>query len=80
MFQFLDELAAFLNSANPNWPKQTLMGLLMAHGAYHIAQIDQVNMKDLASEAKTWDEMKKHIYVIADALADGIVKQFPKKF
>jgi hypothetical protein len=75
-----DELATFLSSANPNWPKQTLAGLLMAHGAHHIAQIDQVNMKDLASEAKTWDEMKKHIYVIADALTGGIVKQFPKKF
>jgi hypothetical protein len=24
--------------------------------------------------------MKRHIYAIADALADGIVKQFPKKF
>lgn len=70
----------FLSSANPNWPKQTLVGLLMVHGAHHIAQIDQVNIKDFSAEAKTWDNMKKHIYVIADALADGIVKQFPKKF
>ena len=75
-----EEIATFLSSANPNWPKQTLVGLLMAHGAHHIAQIDQVNTKDFASEAKTWDDMKKHIYVIADALAGGIVKQFPKKF
>jgi hypothetical protein len=75
-----EEIATFLSSANPNWPKQTLMGLFMAHGGHHIAQIDQVNIKDLSAEAKTWDDMIKHIFVIADALADGIVKQFPKKF
>jgi len=75
-----EEIATFLSSANPNWPKQTLVDLLMAHGAQHIAQIDQVNIKDFSAEAKTWDDMKKHIYMIADALASGIVKQFPKKF
>jgi hypothetical protein len=75
-----EEIATFLSSANPNWPKQTLTDLLMAHGAHHIAQIDQVNMKDFSAEAKTWDDMKRHIYVIADALAGGIVMQFPKKF
>jgi hypothetical protein len=76
-----EEIAAFLSSANPkNWPKDALMGLLMAHGGHHVAQINQINSKDLAAEAKTWDDMKEHIYAIADALADGIVKQFPKKF
>jgi len=74
------EIATFLSSANPNWPKDALVGLLMAHGAHHIAQIGQVNINDFAAEAKTWDDMKSHIYMIADALADGIVKQFPKKF
>jgi hypothetical protein len=75
-----EEIATFLSSANPNWPKQTLVGLLMAHGGHHIAQIDQVNAKDFSAEAKTWDDMIKHIYVIADALTNGIVMQFPKKF
>jgi len=75
-----DEIATFLSSANPNWPKQTLVDLLMAHGAQHIAQIDQVNSKDFSSEAKTWEDMKNHIYMVADALAGGVVKQFPSKF
>lgn len=74
------EIATFLSSANPNWPKDAVLGLLMAHGAHHIAEIDQINSKDFAAEAKTWDDMKDHIYKIADALADGIVMQFPKKF
>lgn len=76
-----DELAAFLNSANPkNWPKDTLISLLVAHGGHHIAQIDAVVAKDYGAEAMVWENMKKHIYTIADALAGGIEKQFPKKF
>jgi uncharacterized protein YeaO (DUF488 family) len=74
------EIATFLSSANPNWPNDALVGLLAAHGAHHIAQIGQINSNDFVAEAKTWDMMKNHIYTIADALADGIVKQFPKKF
>ena len=75
-----DEIATFLSSANPNWPKPTLLAALAAHGGHHIAQINAVNGKDFATEAKVWNDMKTHIYVIADVLADGIVKQFgPKK-
>ncbi len=76
-----DEIATFLSSANPkNWPKETLLSLLIAHGGHHIAQIDAVMAKDYAGEAKVWISMKDHIDTIADALAGGIEKQFPKKF
>jgi hypothetical protein len=76
-----EEIAAFLNSANPkNWPKETLVSLLLAHGGHHMAQIDAVVMKDYGKEATIWEAMKNHIYTIADALAGGIEKQFPKKF
>ena len=74
------EIASFLSSANPNWPKDTLVSLLFAHGGHHIAQIEAFNAKDYAAEAQTWEAMKDHMYMIADALAGGIVKQFPKKF
>lgn len=76
-----DEIAAFLNGANPkSWPKETLASALLAHVGHHMAQINQFNSNDYAGEANTWEAMKKHMYVIADVLADGIVKQFPKKF
>ncbi len=75
------EIAEFLSAANPkNWPKETLLSALIAHGGHHMAQIDQISAKDFASEAKTWDAMKKHVDVIADVLAGGIVKQFPGTF
>ena len=75
-----DEIATFLSSANPNWPKSTILPALLAHGGHHVAQIDAIHKKDFATEAKVWNAMKMHIYVIADVLADGIVKQFgPQK-
>ena len=75
-----DEIAAFLSSANPNWPKATILAALAAHAGYHMAQIEAVNAKDFPAEAKTWEAMKNQVYTIADTLADGIVKQFPDKF
>lgn len=74
-----DEIATFLSSANPHWPKSTLLPALAAHGGHHVAQIDAIYEKDFATEAKVWNAMKMHIYVIADVLADGIAKQFGPK-
>jgi len=75
-----ESIAAFLSFANPNWPRDTLNALLLAHGAHHLQQIDAIGRKDFAAEAEIWGMMKHHMYMIADALAAGIVKQFPKKF
>ncbi len=74
------EIAKFLSGANPNLPFDTLNGLLLAHGGHHIQEIRQLQSKQYAEEARTWDAMKKHMYVIADALALAIAKQFPAKF
>ena len=74
-----DEIATFLSSANPNWSKSTLLAALAAHGGHHVAQIEAINGKDFAADAKVWNDMKTHMYVIADYLADGIVKQFAHK-
>ena len=74
------EIARFLSGANPNLPFDTLNGLLLAHGGHHVQQIQQVQSKQYAQEAQTWEAMRKHMYVIADALAAAIAKQFPKQF
>jgi hypothetical protein len=74
------EIATFLSGANPNLPLDTLRGLLLAHGGHHVQQIQQLHDGQYDKEAKTWSEMKNHMYVIADALAGAIAKQFPAKF
>jgi hypothetical protein len=75
-----EAIATFLSGANPNLPKDTLMALLVAHGGHHVQQIGQLRSKDYPGEAATWEAMRKHMYVIADALAGAIAKQFPAKF
>lgn len=74
------EIARFLSGANPNLPFDTLNGLLLAHGGHHIQEIQQLKAGRYADEAQTWQAMKMHMYVIADALAGAIAKQFPAKF
>lgn len=74
------EIAVFLSGANPNLPVDTLRGLLLAHGGHHVQQIQQLRDKQYAQEAQTWEAMKNHMHVIADALAGALAKQFPAKF
>lgn len=74
------EIARFLGGANPNLPEDAVFGLLSSHGGHHISQIDAVEARDFAGEAQTWHAMRHHMLVIADAIADGIAKQFPERF
>jgi hypothetical protein len=74
------EIARFLSGANPNLPFDVLNGLLLAHGGHHVQEIQQLHTKQYVQEAQTWKAMKGHVYVIADAMAGAIAKQFPKQF
>jgi hypothetical protein len=73
------EIAKFLAGANPNLPEADVRGLLVAHGAHHLQQVQQVMAGDMRAEAQTWKAMQQHMDVIADALAGAIAKQFPAK-
>ena len=73
------DIAKFLAGANPNLPEDTVHGLLLAHGAHHSQQIQQVMTGDTGGEAATWTAMQAHMDTIADALAGAIAKQFPDK-
>ena len=74
------EIANFLSKANPYLPKDAVQGLLLAHGGHHIQQIQELKEGNFEAESHTWEEMKKHVYQIADATAGALAKQFAKKF
>lgn len=74
------DIAAFLSGANPHLPEDAVFGLLSAHGAHHVAQINQISTGAYEQEAATWHDMRKHMLVIADAIADALAKQFPEQF
>ncbi len=73
------EIAKFLSGANPNLPEETVLGLMVAHGAHHSAQVSLIVKGDTAGEAAEWTAMQAHMDMIADALAGAIAKQFPDK-
>ena len=75
-----DDFGAFFSSINPHLPKSTVRGLIAAHGAHHVLQINQHKKKEYAHLDETWKMMREHVYVIADTLTEALVKQFPGKF
>ncbi len=75
-----DDFGAFLSGINPYLSKSTVRGLIAAHGAHHVLQINQYQKKDYAHLEETWKMMREHVYVIADTLTAALAKQFPEKF
>jgi len=76
-----DDIDAFFNGINPyHLSKGTVRGLIAAHGAHHVLQINQYKKKEYAKLEETWSMMRQHVYLIADTLAIALAKQFPYKF
>lgn len=75
-----DEIAVFLSGANPNWPVQTLKDLLYKHLDYTTTEVVSRLKKDWAADIQAYDLGHAHMMMFADALTDGILKQFPEKF
>jgi hypothetical protein len=74
------DFGVFFSGINPYLKKDTVQGLIAAHGAHHVLQINQYKKKDYAHLDETWKMMREHVYVIADTLSEALVKQFPGKF
>ena len=74
-----EQIADFLDGANPHLPKEVVLPLLMAHGGHHVQQINAIQGKDFDAEATVWEAMLGHIYAISDAMAGALAKQFPEK-
>jgi len=74
------DFGVFMSGINPHLSESTARGLIGAHGAHHVLQINQYKKKDYAHLDETWKMMREHVYVIADTLTEALVKQFPNKF
>ena len=74
------DIAAFLSKANPNWPRVTLVDLMKGHLSTTTDQVVARLNKRWEDDIRAFDEVYRHILMLSDALADGIVKQFPEKF
>ncbi|MEK7349726.1 MAG: hypothetical protein AAB177_02560 [Nitrospirota bacterium] len=75
-----NDFGSFFSGINPHLSESTARGLIAAHGAHHVLQINQYKKKDYAHLDETWKMMREHVYVIADTIMAALVKQFPEKF
>jgi len=79
-FKNADDIAAFLSSANPNWPQKTLQDMLHGHLQMVTEQVVALLKHDTPSLIAAYDKNSEHMMMLADALTSGIAKQFPDKF
>ncbi|MEW6186325.1 MAG: hypothetical protein AB1585_11370 [Thermodesulfobacteriota bacterium] len=75
-----EELAEFLNIKIPKIAKQTFSNLFYKQLTATSGQIVARVKKDWDSDYAYFDKGLVNIQVVADTLADGLVKQFPNKF
>jgi hypothetical protein len=74
------DIAALLAGANPNWPQGDLEAMLQKHLDLTSGEVVARLGKDWDADIKSYDDGHAHMLMFADALTDGIAKQFPEKF
>ena len=76
-----DEIARFLNKANPKYVRLGKIQALMRGHLDQTLEEAVARLKgDFAADIRAYDEIHHHILRMADTLSSGIVKQFPRKF
>jgi hypothetical protein len=78
--QNVDEIATFLSGANPNWPKNDLLDLLNLHLTLTKGEVVARLQQDWEKDVDAFDDIFTEILTVADAISDGIVKQFPERY
>jgi hypothetical protein len=80
LMQYTKDFGAFLNSANPSLPQDAVADLVKHHAVTLKAVIDAQAAGNQVEAYTALRTAYNHMAMIAEALAQGIVKQFPKKF
>lgn len=73
------EIATFLSGANPNWSQDALVTMLNEHLSLTTQEAKARIEKRWADDANLFDKIFEQALHMADALTDGIIKQFPSK-
>jgi hypothetical protein len=80
LIQYTQDFGAFLSSASPKLPKSVVADLVKHHVVTLKDVIDAQAQKDSAKAYTAVRTAAAHMQMIADPLAETIVKQFPAKF
>jgi hypothetical protein len=76
-----DEIAAFLNSLNPEfWPLDEMTTMMHAHLDLTLQEATTYLQGDYAESVAAYEQVHLEILEMADMLSTGIIEQFPTKF
>jgi hypothetical protein len=75
-----DEIARFLNDANPRWKLGETRRMLLEHLELTTREVVARLQGDWSADVAAYDEIHIHALHMADMLSTGIVGQFPKRF
>ena len=74
------DIANFLSGANPNWKQSDLVAMLNEHLALTTQEATARLQRNWSQDAATFDRIFDQAMMMADALADGVIRQFPSRF
>jgi hypothetical protein len=75
-----DQIARFLNRANPRWRLGPTSRMLHEHLRLTTAEAVARLQGDWAADVAAYDEIHRQALHMADTLSNGIVAQFPRRF
>ena len=76
-----DDIAVFLNSANPeNWPLEEMKAMMREHLDLTLEEATAQLSGDYTASIAVYDEVHTQALEMADMLSDGIIAQFKNKF
>jgi len=76
-----DEIAVFLNNANPKfWPLDQMKAMMHTHLDLTLQEAVTYLHGDYAGSVAAYEQVHLEILDMADMLSAGIIKQFPQKF
>ena len=76
-----DDIAVFLNAANPSqWPLEEMKAMMREHLDLTLEEAVVYLQGDYEASVAAYDEVHVQALEMADMLSMGIIKQFPNKF
>jgi hypothetical protein len=76
-----NQIADFLHEANQrNWPRKMMRRMMRRHLDQTISEAVNRLQGNYTADIRDYDEIHRHILVMADTLSSGIIKQFPRRF